>query len=127
PKGVMIEHRNVIRLVKQTDYVTLNEGTRILQTGNIVFDASTFEFWGSLLNGGQLYLTQNEQILDVDSLKQLIERYHINTMWLTSPLFNQLTEQDGHLFEHLETLIIGGDVLSVSYVNEIKRNYPRLK
>ncbi|WP_156856518.1 non-ribosomal peptide synthetase [Oceanobacillus sp. AG] len=127
PKGVMVEHRSVVRLVKQTDYVILNEETRILQTGNIVFDASTFEIWGSLLNGGQLYLTQNEQILDVVSLKQLIERFSINTMWLTSPLFNQLTEQDIHLFEHLETLIIGGDVLSVSYVNKIKRNYPRLK
>ncbi|KDE21979.1 hypothetical protein EF83_20380, partial [Bacillus subtilis] len=32
PKGVMIEHRNVVRLVKQTDYVELNEATRILQT-----------------------------------------------------------------------------------------------
>ncbi|WNV78293.1 amino acid adenylation domain-containing protein [Bacillus atrophaeus] len=127
PKGVMIEHRNVVRLVKQTDYVELNEATRILQTGNIVFDASTFEIWGSLLNGGQLYLAPNERILNVITLKQLIERYSINTMWLTSPLFNQLSQQDSHLFEHLTTLIIGGDVLSVSHVNEVKRNYPMLK
>ncbi|MBU8723257.1 non-ribosomal peptide synthetase, partial [Bacillus subtilis] len=97
------------------------------QTGNIVFDASTFEIWGSLLNGGQLYLAPNERILNVITLKQLIERYSINTMWLTSPLFNQLSQQDSHLFEHLTTLIIGGDVLSVSHVNEVKRNYPMLK
>ncbi|MEM5028599.1 amino acid adenylation domain-containing protein [Priestia sp. WB3] len=127
PKGVMVEHRNVIRLVKQTNYVTLDEETRILQTGNMVFDASTFEIWGPLLNSGQLYLTKNKQILDVVNLKELIERYHINTMWLTSPLFNQLTAQNIHLFEHLETLIIGGDVLSVTHVNKIKRNNPRLK
>ncbi|MCM2991425.1 AMP-binding protein, partial [Bacillus safensis] len=76
PKGVMVEHRNVIRLVKQTNYVTLDEETRILQTGNMVFDASTFEIWGPLLNGGQLYLTKNKQILDVVNLKELIERYH---------------------------------------------------
>ncbi|QQD80611.1 amino acid adenylation domain-containing protein [Bacillus siamensis] len=127
PKGVMIEHRNVVRLVKQTDYVELNGATRILQTGNIVFDASTFEIWGSLLNGGQLYLAPNERILNVNILKQLIEQYSINTMWLTSPLFNQLSQQDSHLFEHLTTLIIGGDVMSVSHVNEVKRNYPMLK
>jgi len=127
PKGVMIEHRNVVRLVKQTDYVELNEDTRILQTGNIAFDASTFEIWGSLLNGGQLYLAQNEKILNSTTLKQLIKRYSINTMWLTSPLFNQLSQQDRHLFEHLKTLIIGGDVLSVSHVNEVKGNCPMLK
>ncbi|MDK8210402.1 AMP-binding protein, partial [Bacillus subtilis] len=69
----------------------------------------------------------NERILNVITLKQLIERYSINTMWLTSPLFNQLSQQDSHLFEHLTTLIIGGDVLSVSHVNEVKRNYPMLK
>ncbi|MEC0213195.1 condensation domain-containing protein, partial [Paenibacillus ehimensis] len=55
PKGVMVEHRNVVRLVKNTNYVQLDETTRILQTGAVVFDASTFEIWGALLNGGQLY------------------------------------------------------------------------
>jgi surfactin family lipopeptide synthetase A len=41
PKGVMVQHRNVVRLVKGVDYVELNTGTRILQTGAPVFDAAT--------------------------------------------------------------------------------------
>lgn len=51
PKGVMIEHRNVVRLVKNKSYATLDENTRMLQLGAVVFDASTFEIWGTLLNG----------------------------------------------------------------------------
>ncbi|WP_155983884.1 AMP-binding protein, partial [Paenibacillus sp. 1-18] len=73
PKGVMVEHRNVVRLVKNTDYAQLDETTRILQTGAVVFDASTFEIWGALLNGGQLYLASNDVILDAWKLKQAIE------------------------------------------------------
>ncbi|MGB7606261.1 MAG: condensation domain-containing protein, partial [Lutisporaceae bacterium] len=47
PKGVMVEHKNVIRLVKNTNYISFNEEDKILQTGALVFDASTFEIWGA--------------------------------------------------------------------------------
>lgn len=46
PKGVMVEHRSVVRLVRNTNYIDFSEEHRILQTGSIVFDASTFEIWG---------------------------------------------------------------------------------
>ncbi|KAE9718074.1 AMP-binding protein, partial [Escherichia coli] len=54
PKGVLIPHQAVIRLVCETDYVTLNEQTRILQIASFSFDAFTYEIWGALLNGGRL-------------------------------------------------------------------------
>ena len=54
PKGVMVEHRAILRLVIQTTYVELDASTRILMTGALAFDASTFEIWGALLNGGML-------------------------------------------------------------------------
>ncbi|WP_458121519.1 non-ribosomal peptide synthase/polyketide synthase [Paenibacillus sp. Z6-24] len=126
PKGVMIEHRNVVRLVRNTDYVQLDASTRILQTGSVSFDASTFEIWGALLSGGQLYLADNDVILVADQLKEAIRTWEINTMWLTSPLFNQLTQQDDHLFTGVHTLIVGGDVLSVSHVNRTLANHPEL-
>ncbi|MCP1307440.1 amino acid adenylation domain-containing protein [Paenibacillus tyrfis] len=126
PKGVMVEHRSVVRLVKNCNYVALDETTRILQTGAIVFDASTFEIWGALLNGGRLYLVNNEVILNAAKLKEAIRRYGITTMWLTSPLFNQLSQQDSTLFDGLQTLLVGGDVLSVPHVNLVLRDNPGL-
>ena len=38
----MIEHKSIIRLVKDTNYVNL-ENVKILQTGSLAFDAATFE------------------------------------------------------------------------------------
>ncbi|MCP4155979.1 MAG: AMP-binding protein, partial [bacterium] len=60
PKGVMVTQRNVTRLVLNTNYVALSPETRVLQTGAPVFDATTFEIWGPLLNGGRLVLVDKE-------------------------------------------------------------------
>ena len=52
PKGVMVDHSNVVSLVKGVDYVKLDSHSFTIQLSNICFDAFTFELWGMLLNGG---------------------------------------------------------------------------
>lgn len=127
PKGVMVEHVNVVRLVINPDYVELSGKTRILQTGAPVFDATTFEIWGALLNGGLVVLVANDIILDAHQLKKAVSLYHINMMWITSPLFCQLEEQDIQLFDGLEWLLVGGDVLPPPHINRVRQSYPHLK
>jgi amino acid adenylation domain-containing protein len=127
PKGVMVEHRSVIRLVQNTDYIDLNSGTRILQTGALVFDAATFEVWGSLLNGGSLVLVSKDVILDHRKLGPALTRHQVNTLWLSAPLFNQLIEQDGELFSGLTYLLVGGDVLSPRHINRARSKSNKLK
>ncbi|MGB5926617.1 MAG: amino acid adenylation domain-containing protein, partial [Cyclobacteriaceae bacterium] len=72
PKGVMVEHRNVVRLVRNTNYVTLDAQSRLLLTGALTFDATTFEIWGMLLNGGTLHILPQEKLMNIQSLKQAI-------------------------------------------------------
>ncbi|AET61298.1 peptide synthetase 3 [Paenibacillus terrae HPL-003] len=127
PKGVMIKHRNVVRLVKNQSYATFDENTRMLQLGAVVFDASTFEIWGTLLNGGQLYVVSHDTILDAAKLKQTIDKYRINTMFMTAALFNQHSQQDIGVFASLKELLVGGDVLSVPHVNRVLKEYPHLR
>jgi len=127
PKGVMVEHRNVVRLVKNTNYIEFREDDRILQTGALTFDASTFEIWGSLLNGLQLCLVSKDDILNAGKLKETIERYKVRTLWLTSPLFNQLSQEDVEIFSGLRNLLVGGDVLSPVHINRVRCRFPHLK
>ncbi|HLP62580.1 MAG TPA: amino acid adenylation domain-containing protein, partial [Candidatus Deferrimicrobium sp.] len=126
PKGVMVCHRNVVRLVKNTNFVQLHPETRILQTGAPVFDATTLEIWGSLLNGGQLVLTDKETILDVRRLDKVLKENRINTLWLSSPLFNQLMQQSIELFSTLQYLLVGGDVLAPVNIKRVKQRFPGL-
>src|SRR6185369_16977973 len=56
PKGVQVLHRGVVRLVKENDYAHLGQDEVCLQFAPLAFDASTFEIWGVLLNGGRLVL-----------------------------------------------------------------------
>ncbi|MCP4217867.1 MAG: amino acid adenylation domain-containing protein, partial [bacterium] len=124
PKGVMVEHGNVVRLVKNPNYVELSQATRVLQTGAPVFDATTFEVWGPLLNGGSLYQAAKEVILDADKLGKALKRHRINCLWLSSPLFNQLACRDSRIFASLQWLIVGGDVLAPSHINAVRNAAP---
>ncbi len=126
PKGVLVDHRNVVRLVKNTNYIEFKENDRVLQTGALEFDASTFEIWGSLLNGLSLYLVEKENLLIAEKLKEIIRKYNIGTMWLTSPLFNQLSGVDIGIFEGLRNLLVGGDMLSPLHINKLRGRYSEL-
>ncbi|KAA6449502.1 non-ribosomal peptide synthetase [Bacillus swezeyi] len=126
PKGVMVEHRNIVRLVKNAGYIPLHEDVRMAQTGAVSFDASTFEVFGALLNGGTLYPVPKETLLDTRRFRAFLEENRITTMWLTSPLFNQLARQDAEMFKNLSDLLIGGDALVPAVVNQVKRVSPGL-
>ncbi|MEO7260044.1 MAG: amino acid adenylation domain-containing protein [Jatrophihabitantaceae bacterium] len=126
PKGVRVTHRNVVRLVRGVEYSDLGPHTRILPSSSISFDASTFELWAALLNGGSLHLVDNDVILSARALSAELTTQRITTMWLTSPLFNQLVEQDPTVFRPLRELFTGGDVLSPAHVAKVLTACPDL-
>ena len=96
-----------------------------MQTGVLEFDASTFEIWGSLLNGLILYLAPREKLLNAPKLKSIIARSNIAIMWMTAPLFNRMVDNDADIFQGLEHLLVGGDVLSPSHIYAARRRFPR--
>jgi amino acid adenylation domain-containing protein len=127
PKGVLISHRNVLRLVMNANYVSFSANTRVLQTGAITFDATTFEIWGSLLNGGTLILIDKPDLLDPDRLAEKLTDSDANTLWLTAPFFNQLVDHAGTgMFKRLEWLLVGGDVLSPAHINQVRSAHEHL-
>ncbi|MCX6584832.1 MAG: amino acid adenylation domain-containing protein [Candidatus Aminicenantes bacterium] len=126
PKGVMVVHRNVVRLVKNNNFIDLKEGDSILLTGALEFDASTFEIWGALLNGLPLHLVSKDTILSAYKLEKALERNGVSTMWMTSPLFNQMVDANIGVFKGLKNLVVGGDVLSPIHINRVRRRFPGL-
>ncbi|MGO4773924.1 AMP-binding protein, partial [Flavobacterium sp. W22_SRS_FK3] len=98
-----------------------------LSTGSIAFDATTLEFWGTLLNGGQLVLADTNSLLEINSLKDLIIKHKVTTIWMTASWFHQVVEEDSSIFAPLTSLLVGGDVVLFNYTNKLKELYPSLQ
>lgn len=120
-KGVMVTNRNIVRLVKQPNYICMNENTKLLQTGSLCFDAATFEIWGTLTHGGTLYFEDTDILFDLDRLQHYIVDRNINTMWLTVSLFNQIIDEKVDALGWLKYLMIGGEKLSEKHVEKFLR------
>jgi amino acid adenylation domain-containing protein len=115
PKGIGVTHRNVLRLVCGAEYAELNEQTVILQLASVSFDAATFEVWGALLNGGKLVLYPG-RVASAVELGELVREQGVETLWLTSALYNAVVEQGVEELRGLRQLLIGGEALSESHI-----------
>jgi len=123
PKGVMVPHRGVVRLVKNTNYASLSSDETLLHLAPLSFDASTFEIWGALLNGGRLALLPPGPPALAD-IGDAIRRHHVTTLWLTASLFHLMVEERLEDLRPLRQLLAGGDVLSPSHVVRALRGLP---
>ena len=127
PKGVMVTQKNVVSLVKGVDYVNFTTDDVLLSTGSTSFDATTFEYWGMLLNGGQLVLCTESRLLDSEQLKDEINSRGVTKMWFTSSWFNQLTDNDITVFKNLKTILAGGEKLSEYHIEKMRQTYPEIE
>ncbi|UOB81919.1 amino acid adenylation domain-containing protein (plasmid) [Bacillus sp. ZJS3] len=125
PKGVCIEQKSIVRLVKNNSYIDFNSQEIFFQFAPIAFDAATFEIWGSLLNGATLVIC-NKPIPTVEEFKQIFHNHNVSTLWLTVGLFNLLVDEDVDVFKNIKQLIVGGDKLSIKHISKLKAAIPNL-
>ncbi len=119
PKGVGVTHRAINRLVRNTNYVQLNESDRMAQVSNASFDAATFEIWGALVHGGQLVGFEKETALSPTEFKQALAEHHISAMFLTTALFNQIAQSLPETFAPLRYLLFGGEASDPQSVRRV--------
>ncbi|SHN07348.1 amino acid adenylation domain-containing protein, partial [Chryseobacterium carnipullorum] len=126
PKGVQVEHKSIVSLSTTCDYISLTDQTVWLSTGSISFDATTIEYWGTLLNGGKLVLTTTDTLLNIILFKTLILENKITTLFMTTSWFHQVVEEDVSVFQSLKYLLVGGDTVLYKYTDKVKKLYPDL-
>ncbi|WP_160716839.1 non-ribosomal peptide synthetase [Chitinophaga solisilvae] len=116
PKGVAIQHHNVIRTVVQTNYISITPEDSILQVSNYVFDGSVFDIFGALLNGATLVLIKQETLSDTGQLEALIKEQGVSIMFITTALFNVYVQHCPEIFDTVRKLLFGGEQVSPSHV-----------
>jgi amino acid adenylation domain-containing protein/non-ribosomal peptide synthase protein (TIGR01720 family) len=119
PKGVLLEHRNAVRMLLCADYARLGEDTVFLQMVSMAFDPAVLEIWGTLLHGGTLCLVEQHVLTSPDLLQTAINNYSINSMLIAASLYNQLIDVNEALFDRLQLLIIGGEKISEQHVRKL--------
>ncbi|HET6978705.1 MAG TPA: amino acid adenylation domain-containing protein [Pyrinomonadaceae bacterium] len=118
PKGIGIPHRGVVRLVRNTNYYDFGPGETLLQLAPISFDASTFEVWGSLLNGGRLVVMPPDSP-SLEELGRALRQHGITTLFLTTGLFHLMANGELESLLGLRRLLSGGEVLSPQAVKQV--------
>ncbi len=109
PKGCMIPHRGVVRLVKNTNYIQFTANDCVAQMANAAFDAMTFEVWGALLNGASLYIIPRLVVLSLSDLSATIKLNKISIALITPALLNLLVKNFPDVFDNLRYLLFGGE------------------
>jgi amino acid adenylation domain-containing protein len=122
PKGVMIPHRAINRLVLNNGYAKIEPGDRVAFAANPAFDASTVEVWAPLLNGGSIVVIDKAVLLDPARFGEVLRSQQISLLWLTVGLFNQYAETMAKDFAFVRTLMVGGDSLNVGAIARVLRS-----
>ena len=99
-------------------YTAFGPDRRVLQMAPVSFDAATFEIWGALLNGGTCVIYPDTGLPDFARLRAVLEGARINTLWLTSSLFNAIVDADLGMLAGVEELLVGGEALSAPHIRK---------
>jgi amino acid adenylation domain-containing protein len=117
PKGTMATHENVLRVVRDANYIDLNPLDRVLQLSNYAFDGSVFDIFGALVNGAALVMVNQEELANLDLLCELIKKEIISVFFVTTALFNALVDLRIDCFDHVRKVLFGGERVSVEHTH----------
>ncbi|MBE6051591.1 MAG: amino acid adenylation domain-containing protein [Clostridium sp.] len=83
PKGVMIEHRNLLNLIEfEYEDTNIQFDEKVLQFTTNSFDVCYQEIFSTLLAGGQLFIISDEDKQDVEMLFDFISKNNIKNVFL---------------------------------------------
>jgi amino acid adenylation domain-containing protein len=126
PKGVMIPHSGIVRLVCDADWATFTPNDRWGFVSAPAFDTSTLEVWGPLVHGGACVVQETAKP-SLDELANFILDKKLTSLFLTSALFSAMTDHRIDAFQNLEQLMAGGERVSPSHARSVLQAYPNVR
>ncbi len=118
PKGVLVEHKNVVRLFAATQsWYHFNANDVWTNFHSIAFDFSVWEIWGALFYGGRLVIVPYWSSRDPQSFYDLLCSENITVLNQTPSAFRQLINieksDDRQPQLSLRLVIFGGEALEL--------------
>ncbi|MEU9853529.1 amino acid adenylation domain-containing protein [Streptomyces sp. NPDC047974] len=121
PKGVAITHRNITALA-QEPRMRAAFGRCALFHAPLAFDASTYEVWLPLLNGGRVVIGPPDPT--AEGLAALVAEHRPEAVFLTAALFRLFAEERPDCYAGLREVWAGGEVPSEAAMAQVRRACP---
>ncbi|MFF7361572.1 non-ribosomal peptide synthase/polyketide synthase, partial [Streptomyces sp. NPDC008125] len=130
PKGVVVPHRNVVRLFDTTRELfgfTAEDVWTLFHS--YAFDFSVWELWGPLLHGGRLVVVDHETSRSPGRFLDLLARERVTVLNQTPSAFYQLAQADAEAPETgrrlaLRTVVFGGEALEHGRLSSWYERHP---
>ncbi|MCX2888174.1 amino acid adenylation domain-containing protein, partial [Pseudomonas sp. DCB_BI] len=129
PKGVMVEHRNVVNLVQWSRRLCPAAAAGgVLHKTPISFDASVWELFWPLCSGLRLVLARPNGQHDPAYLAQLIQAQQVGVVQFVPALLQQFIEQpqSSHCTS-LTDIVCGGGELSAALAAQVRQQLPQVR
>ena len=126
-KGVVVQHKNVINLVKNKEAIDINAASTFLGLSNIAFDGSVFDLYMSLMNGCTLVMLNDSQIHQPQLWPELCEKFRVDTMLIPTALFNHFVSESISSLSYFKQLFIGGEQANPNVVKTFLEHFPENK
>ncbi|WP_329264537.1 amino acid adenylation domain-containing protein [Streptomyces sp. NBC_01478] len=115
PKGVEVADDGVLRLARP-GYLDLRPGARFACLANPAFDALSFEVWVPLLTGGVCVVLDDEEVHSAPRFARLLDERRVDTLFITTALFNAVVEQVPDCFAGIGQVLVGGEQLNARII-----------
>jgi fengycin family lipopeptide synthetase D len=114
PKGVLVEHRNIIALVDGFFHQFGEKHSRVtLQQYPSICDGINEEVYTTLLSGSEMVIINNNEISNIPEFAQILAEYKVDTVCCSVALYAQIASHG--INPKLELLIVSGDVMRKEY------------
>jgi pristinamycin I synthase-2 len=124
PKGVAITHRSVLELAADHHWREPEDLTVLLHSA-AAFDATVFELWSTLLNGGRVVLCGVPE-LDVATLDQLVAAERLSVVFMTTGLFKVIAAESPASLAGLAQVWTGGEAVPADAARRVRAACPDL-
>ncbi|OAB26481.1 hypothetical protein PMSD_25170 [Paenibacillus macquariensis subsp. defensor] len=130
PKGVVVEHQNVVRLLKNEDMLFDFKETDVWSISHsFCFDFSVWEIYGALTSGGTGVIVPRETARDPEAFWRLLQEEKVTVLNQTPGSFRNVLSLAGveNMREHrLRYIIFGGEQLQPIMLREWHKRNPHV-
>ncbi|SEG94207.1 amino acid adenylation domain-containing protein [Actinacidiphila yanglinensis] len=111
PKGIVLEHRNIVWFARNRSLPALTPDDRVGQVSSLSFDAFHFEMWHALRQGAAVVVLPTVPELLAAGFQEELRRLRITAMLVPTMVANHVVREDPDAFCALRLLHVGGDVV----------------